>query len=104
MILGMDKYLCKYQQGPNALIVNVSSIAGVMGSGHVPVYCATKHGVVGITKSWGCSRFFEENKVRVVAVCPGVTITPLVQDLCGKTLGPLYETFVDEVHEWATQE
>lgn len=100
----MDTYLSKYQQGPDALILNISSIAGVMGSGHVPVYAATKHAVLGATRSWGNSTFYEHNKVRVVAVCPGVTMTPLITEMDGKTLGPLYESFAAEVQDWATQE
>lgn len=104
MILGMDKYLPKYQEGPEALIVNISSIAGIMASGHVPVYTATKHGVIGATKSWGNSRFYEHRRVRVIAVCPGVTITPLITEMNGKSMGPLYEKFVEEVNEMTTQE
>lgn len=104
MILGMDKYISKYQKGPDGLIVNISSIAGVMGSGHMPVYAATKHGVLGATKSWGNPAFYVHKKVRVVAVCPGVTNTPLITEMSGRTLGPFYETFVEEVNDWATQE
>lgn len=104
MLLGMEKYLPKYQQGPEGLIINISSIAGVLGSGHMPIYAATKHAVLGLTKSWGNSTFYKNKKVRVVAVCPGVTITPLIAEMSGRTLGPLYDSFEGEVHEWATQE
>lgn len=104
MLLGMDKYLLNHQKGPDALIVNISSIAGVMGSGHMPIYASTKHGVLGATKSWGNSTFYKHNRVRVVAVCPGVTMTPLIAEMTGRTLGPLYESFEAEVQDWATQE
>lgn len=63
------------RQGEGA-IVNVSSLAGlVAGPGSAP-YTAAKHGVVGLTKAlaveWGpCG-------IRVNAVCPGLTETPMV--------------------------
>lgn len=103
MLLGMEKYLPKYQQGPDALIVNISSVAGVIGVGHMPVYVATKYGVIGATRSWGNSKFYNHNKVRVVAVCPGATVTPLITELDGKTLGPIYESFESEIRTWAVQ-
>lgn len=100
----MDKYLPKYQQGPEALIVNISSIAGLTGFGHMPIYTATKHAVIGATRAWGNPTFHKHQKVRVLAICPGVTMTSLINDMSGKSLGPLYESFATEVLEWATQE
>ncbi|CAH1116305.1 unnamed protein product [Phaedon cochleariae] len=103
MLLAMEKYLPKYQQGPEALIVNTSSIAGLEGSAHVPIYAATKHAVLGLTKSWGCDTFYDRNKVRVVAVCPGVTNTPLISEMNNRSLGAQYENLLDEVATWPTQ-
>ncbi|KAG5880306.1 hypothetical protein JTB14_003706 [Gonioctena quinquepunctata] len=91
MLLALEKYLPKYQRGPEAVIVNISSIAGVMGSPHVPIYSATKHAVIGLTRSWGVSSFFKKRKVRVIAVCPGVTMTPLIHDMANRSLGTQYE-------------
>lgn len=47
MILALETYLPTYHQGPEAVIVNISSIAGVIGTAHVPIYSATKHAVIG---------------------------------------------------------
>ncbi|XP_074031995.1 15-hydroxyprostaglandin dehydrogenase [NAD(+)] [Leptinotarsa decemlineata] len=91
MLLALEKYLPDYQQGPEAVVVNISSIAGVIGSPHVPIYCATKHAVLGLTKSWGVSSFYRKFKVRVVAVCPGITRTPLISDMADRSLGTHYE-------------
>ncbi len=50
-------------------IVNVASVAGTLGVSHRAAYCASKHGLVGLTMTlaaeWG------GNGVRVNAVCPG---------------------------------
>lgn len=58
-------------------IVNTSSIAGLVGSMLV-AYSASKHGVVGITRS--LARIHGAMGVRVNAVCPGVIETPLAVD------------------------
>ncbi|CAH1108278.1 unnamed protein product [Psylliodes chrysocephalus] len=91
MILALETYLPTYHQGPEAVIVNISSIAGVIGTAHVPIYSATKHAVIGITRSWGQPAFYKKFNVRVVAVCPGVTDTPLISEMNGRSLGDIYE-------------
>ena len=50
-------------------IINTASIAGLMGSPMIAVYSASKHAVIGLTKSaaWECSG----TGVRVNCVCPG---------------------------------
>jgi NAD(P)-dependent dehydrogenase (short-subunit alcohol dehydrogenase family) len=60
-------------------IVNISSIAGLVGLPYRNAYTASKHGVAGITKSlageWG------QCGIRVNAVSPGYVLTPMVQQL-----------------------
>ncbi|CAB1369808.1 glucose 1-dehydrogenase [Denitratisoma oestradiolicum] len=59
-------------------IVNTASIAGLTGSGTLE-YCASKHAVVGMTRS-GALRYAKQG-VRVNAVCPGVIETPMTAPL-----------------------
>lgn len=75
-------FLCmKYEipvmirQGGGA-IVNTSSTMGVVAHQNVPAYVASKHGVIGLTKSTALG--YVKEKVRVNAVCPGNTHTPLL--------------------------
>jgi NAD(P)-dependent dehydrogenase (short-subunit alcohol dehydrogenase family) len=57
-------------------IVNVASIAGVKGQAYTAAYCASKGGVVLLTKSMALE--LASRKVRVNCVCPGGVDTPLI--------------------------
>jgi 3-hydroxybutyrate dehydrogenase len=56
-------------------IVNVASTAGLQGSGYLTAYCASKHGVVGLTRAIAAE--FAESGVTCNAVCPGFTETEM---------------------------
>jgi NAD(P)-dependent dehydrogenase (short-subunit alcohol dehydrogenase family) len=64
-------------QGSGA-IVNTSSGAGLVAAPFLPHYTAAKHGVLGLTKAG--AQEFNNGGVRVNAVCPGMTDTPMIQD------------------------
>ncbi|XP_056635679.1 15-hydroxyprostaglandin dehydrogenase [NAD(+)]-like isoform X1 [Diorhabda sublineata] len=78
MILGLDKYLRLCKQDEEAVILNTSSIFGTMCVPFVPVYASTKHAVMGLTRCWGHPVHYNRSKVRVVAVCPGLTETRIL--------------------------
>lgn len=68
-------------------IVNVASTAGLAGYAYVSAYCASKHGVIGLTRALALE--LARTEVTVNAVCPGFTDTPLldgaVDTITGKT-------------------
>jgi len=66
------------KQGKGA-IVNTSSAAGLVGAPSNPAYPASKHGVVGITKSTALE--FARKGIRVNCVCPGPTRTGMNEEL-----------------------
>jgi len=65
------------QQGAGA-IVNVASIFGMRGATEAPAYVASKHGVIGLTRAAALE--VASQGIRVNAVCPGYTQTPMLMD------------------------
>lgn len=67
-------------QGGGA-IVNTSSGAGLVGFAALPAYVASKHAVLGLTKAAALA--YVKQGVRINAVCPGSTRTPLLEGFMG---------------------
>ncbi len=66
------------QRGSGA-IVNTASNFGLVGSNGMPAYAASKHGVLGLTKTAALE--YAKAGIRINAVCPGPTQTPLVDNV-----------------------
>ena len=56
-------------------IVNISSVAGLVGIRNRPAYCATKHGLVGLTRNLAFD--LASCRIRVNAIAPGAIPTPM---------------------------
>ena len=88
---------CARRLMPNGgSIVCTASLAGLIGMPFDPMYTATKHAVVGLVR--GAADGLRAHGIRINALCPGFTDTPIVEDeIRGVLPAPLMEpAFVAE--------
>ncbi len=67
-------------------IVNTSSTAGMKAAQAGAAYGATKHGVIGLTKT--AAKEYLSQGIRVNAVCPAGVATPLLEGMAGRPIAP----------------
>ena len=88
-------WLCMKYEIPQMLkqkggsIVNMSSVLGLVGLPGYPAYVASKHGVVGLTKTAALE--YAQTGIRINAVCPGAVRTPLMNRMISDNPGVISE-------------
>jgi NAD(P)-dependent dehydrogenase (short-subunit alcohol dehydrogenase family) len=99
VFLGLKHVLPVMLKQDKGSIINTASIAGLMGSPHIAVYSASKHAVVGLTKStaWECTG----TGVRINCVCPGLIesrmLSAIFQGRFGGNAPPPMEKIVERI-------
>lgn len=73
----VQEMLPHLQRAENASVVGISSIEGIRANPFIPAYCASKAGMLGLTRSMAAQ--LGPDGIRVNAVCPGFIVTPMLQ-------------------------
>lgn len=63
--------------GNGGIVINIASITSLGAHFWLPIYAGSKHAVLGFTRSLNNDKFYERTGVKFMAICPGVTHTPL---------------------------
>jgi NAD(P)-dependent dehydrogenase (short-subunit alcohol dehydrogenase family) len=79
VFLGLKAVIPELRKRGGGAIVNLASVAGVMGGPTVPAYTASKHAVIGLTKSAAAG--YGAEKIRVNAVGPAPIDTRMMRSL-----------------------
>jgi NAD(P)-dependent dehydrogenase (short-subunit alcohol dehydrogenase family) len=82
-------------------IINIASVAGLKGYAYLAAYCASKHGLIGLTRALAAE--YADKGVTVNAICPGYVESPLltnaIHNIVDKTGRPPDEVKLDlEAH------
>lgn len=75
----MTKFSIPYLKQTSGSIVNIASVAGLVGFRNISAYCASKGGVIAFTRSLALE--LASGNVRVNCICPGTVDTPFMDTL-----------------------
>lgn len=77
--MGFD-YMGKHKKGRGGIIINVASIYGLQSAWACPIYCGTKHFIIGLNRCFSNEYYEKLTGVKVLTICPGVTDTEMISE------------------------
>ncbi|KAF8781891.1 15-hydroxyprostaglandin dehydrogenase [NAD(+)] like protein [Argiope bruennichi] len=75
------KYMGKSNGGNGGVVINTASLAGFVPATTVPAYTASKHGIIGLTRSFGLPLHFDKDGIVFAALCPSLVNTTIIKPM-----------------------
>ncbi|GJQ72773.1 hypothetical protein Trydic_g1424 [Trypoxylus dichotomus] len=101
-LMAMRKYLPKYRNDKEATIVNTICMSGLQPLQSLAIYSSTKSGLFGLHKALSHPHWFSIYGCRFLAICPGLTRTPMLKIMASK--GVDLDLFDEECCEFPQQD
>jgi len=97
------RYMGKNKGGHGGIVISTASIAGFLPIYKCPSYTASKHGIIGLTRSYGHSYHLEKEGIIFAAICPSFTDTDIMKSARNNVLdpdpnAPLYPNLMSPVY------
>ncbi|KMZ00025.1 fat body protein 2 isoform X1 [Drosophila simulans] len=81
-------YMGKDNGGKGGIVVNMSSVVGLDPMFIIPVYGATKAGIINFTRCLANEKYYQRSGIKFVTVCPGATMTDMFTNFTEKIIFP----------------
>jgi NAD(P)-dependent dehydrogenase (short-subunit alcohol dehydrogenase family) len=85
VFLGMKYGIPAMVKQGGGSIINTASVAGLVGVANMPAYCASKGGIIQLTKAAALE--YRAQGIRVNVICPGGVQTPMLERIGATTAG-----------------
>ncbi|XP_050665830.1 15-hydroxyprostaglandin dehydrogenase [NAD(+)]-like isoform X2 [Leptidea sinapis] len=96
---GME-HMRKDKGGTGGTIINISSAAALLKCPSFPMYCGAKLAVLHFGQTLSVPPFFDRTGIRILTICIGPTLTPIVDNLHERSLDTtLVETYLKTIDD-----
>lgn len=85
------RFMGKDRGQKGGVLINIGSNCSIKPYTSAPIYSATKHAIIGLTRAYGDSYHLSTTGVRVFSVCPSATDSNLIKDVRKQLLFADYE-------------